>query len=474
MEMDGMEAIMNVFVNGELVLEYGFNSGHNGPVELISVTNGDIITLEYVNYGQYPGELSYKLRDSDDAIVVHGYKQGCEVTAQCDDSGSSDMTVEEWLLSNGGASAVDSCGDVTWSNNYDGQNSDCGETVVVFTATDDCGNTSTTEATITIEGSEITLECPEGSDLGHCPSADPYTGIPYGVVDKVAYGDECGNEGFASNYTDEYSYVVIDGNDGEITYRCTYNGYVTDYDFHYAGWHNDRPWYEGYVNGIYFQLYYYGSGWTMYCVPDGQHFWYTTDDYSYKVPCDFSQYINNTNCSVEVICEQTPDLVEHTLTRTFTQSDACGNEASCSVTYTWTTPNNNNGYASQTSFNKSDSNPCGIIDSTVELAEGPGNTTANAEVEKGVELDFTAYPVPFDREVTIKFNFEFDTDVTINVHDTRGLLIKTEIMDNVRANSNRSTKLDLSRGGDQVFYVTVTTNKGSVTKKIVSSGLKRR
>ena len=150
-------AIMNVFVNGELVLEYGFDSGHDGPVEQISVTNGDIITLEYAHYGDYPGELSYKLRDSDDAIVVHGYKQGCEVTAVCDDSGNSDTTIEEWLLTNGGASATDSCGDVTWSNDYDGQSAECGETVVVFTATDDCGNTSTTEATITIEMKSVVL-----------------------------------------------------------------------------------------------------------------------------------------------------------------------------------------------------------------------------------------------------------------------------------------------------------------------------
>ena len=93
--------------------------------------------------------------------------------------------------------------------------------------------------------------------------------------------------------------------------------------------------------------------------------------------------------------------------------------------------------------------------------------------KSSIELDFKAYPVPFDREVTISFDFDFDTDVTINVHDTRGLLVKSEIMNNVRANARKSTKLDLSRGGDQIFYVTVTTNRGSVTKKIVSSGMKR-
>jgi hypothetical protein len=32
----------------------------------------------------------------------------------------------------------------------------------------------------------------------------------------------------------------------------------------------------------------------------------------------------------------------------------------------------------------------------------------------------------------------------------------------------------LSRGGDQVFYVTVTTNRGTITKKIVSNTMNKR
>ena len=96
------------------------------------------------------------------------------------------------------------------------------------------------------------------------------------------------------------------------------------------------------------------------------------------------------------------------------------------------------------------------------------------EVKIGVELDFLAYPVPFDRDVNVKFNFEFDTDVTIEVHDTRGLLVKSMTLNNVRANTEIKKSFDLSRAGDQLFYITVTTNQGSVTKKAVSSNMKRR
>src|SRR5690606_542792 len=73
--------------------------------------------------------------------------------------------------SNGGALASDTCGDVRWSNDFDGLSDDCGATgsaTVEFTATDDCGNTSKTSATFTIEdttnpeitpASDLTVEC---------------------------------------------------------------------------------------------------------------------------------------------------------------------------------------------------------------------------------------------------------------------------------------------------------------------------
>jgi len=113
---------------------------------------------------------------------------------------------------------------------------------------------------------------------------------------------------------------------------------------------------------------------------------------------------------------------------------------------------------------------------TVEETECEGQQAAPEEANagKGVELDFTAYPVPFDREVNIKYNFEFSTDVTIQVFDTKGLLILTETHRNYKKDSNAVTKLDLSRGGDQVFYVTVTTNRGTITKKIVSNTMNKR
>ena len=184
--------------------------------------------------------------------------------------------------------------------------------------------------------------------------------------------------------------------------------------------------------------------------------------------CDISDWdvIPNLSCdpnTASYTCSA-EGITNNTLERTFTATDGC-NEETCTVTYTWTTGdelipvNPNDGSASRSTF---------MLQRGAEIS-----AAANiGDTDKGIELDFMAYPVPFDKDVNVKFNFEFDTDVTINVHDTRGLLVKSLSLSNVRAGSEISKAFDLSRAGDQIFYISVITNKGSVTKKVVSSNMK--
>ena len=91
----------------------------------------------------------------------------------------------------------------------------------------------------------------------------------------------------------------------------------------------------------------------------------------------------------------------------------------------------------------------------------------------GRSVEFTAYPVPFDKEVTVKYAFDYETDVTIEVFDMKGTLIKTDINNNYVKGTQDKTTLDLSRASNQLFFVRLTTSNGTVTKKIVSSSLKR-
>lgn len=94
-----------------------------------------------------------------------------DMEVECDGQGNVAQR-NAWLNNHGGAAAMDSCGNVTWSNNFSGLSMNCGMTgqaVVQFKATDDCGNSSLASATfrikdrvaplITLPARDTILEC---------------------------------------------------------------------------------------------------------------------------------------------------------------------------------------------------------------------------------------------------------------------------------------------------------------------------
>ena len=117
----------------------------------------------------------------------------------------------------------------------------------------------------------------------------------------------------------------------------------------------------------------------------------------------------------------------------------------------------------------------GISSEPGELYADPNLVVAPCGVDTGgwSKAEFTAYPVPFDKEVNIKYLFEYDTNVKIEVFDIKGTLIKTDINNSYTRGTQGKTTLDLSKAANQLFFVRLTTSKGTVVKKIVSSSLKR-
>ena len=76
--------------------------------------------------------------------------QATDLVVDCRSDVSS--ALNEWLASNGGATAIDACSSVSWVNNFEGLNpADCGSsTNVTFYAFDACGNSVQTSATFTV------------------------------------------------------------------------------------------------------------------------------------------------------------------------------------------------------------------------------------------------------------------------------------------------------------------------------------
>ena len=138
-------------------------------------------------------------------------------TVECDGAGNS-AALTAWLADNAGAEATDVCsGPVIWSNDFDALSDLCGatgESEVTFTATDSCGNASTTMARFVIEDTTApdapTIICPNDTTIyldANC-AVDTTSGA-LGLASSSA-SDVCDSD----PSMDEY-YI-----DSELTYTC--------------------------------------------------------------------------------------------------------------------------------------------------------------------------------------------------------------------------------------------------------------
>ncbi|WCO00384.1 T9SS type A sorting domain-containing protein [Psychroserpens ponticola] len=399
-----------------------FNSGNN-RWELRLVSNAAIIAVSYVNTFE-------PSCNSSDWTDVH---PDCSILDVICESGS----VEEYTL------------------------------VRTFTADDGCGNIGECETTYTwtigqaCDDVAPVLECPADEDFGIVQTA------PTAFATSAPYSDEGNAGGTTETYSDVDSSEQYFGESTELSIGCIEDGVLfAVVNFVRTGFNGDGI--AEYATGtrddapeLTYELIYDSSTstWITEEYQNGvflSNIWFSpsSDNAPSCDPADWD--INSSRCdSIFVDCGFAElDYTEYTKTRTFTATDDCGNEDTCDVVYTWVIDNEPSARnSSYTVGSNSDVRPLSLTGSKEES-----------------KIDFKAFPVPFDNEVTLTYEFDYRTDVTIEFFDTKGLLVLTETNTRYVAGSTGRTKLDLSRTSNQVFYVKLTTNQGSVTKKLVSSG----
>ncbi|WP_164974500.1 T9SS type A sorting domain-containing protein, partial [Flavobacterium amnicola] len=81
---------------------------------------------------------------------------------------------------------------------------------------------------------------------------------------------------------------------------------------------------------------------------------------------------------------------------------------------------------------------------------------------------FTVYPVPFKDVFTLKYDFDYPSDVKIQIFDTKGTLLQSENDTNPYLNKELSIRPKFNRGEGQMFFVKVITEKGVSIKKVIS------
>ncbi|MBW4360006.1 T9SS type A sorting domain-containing protein [Flavobacterium taihuense] len=125
----------------------------------------------------------------------------------------------------------------------------------------------------------------------------------------------------------------------------------------------------------------------------------------------------------------------------------------------WVTVQNNGCY--------SDANTCGTSSSekmTQSIAPKEELATQKAE-----EVGFTAYPIPFKDQLTLRYNFDYSSEVLIEVFNVHGLLVLSKKDSNSYLNKEITLNLNSNTTKEQVYIVKLTTNRGSSTQKIISS-----
>ncbi|WP_299334185.1 T9SS type A sorting domain-containing protein [uncultured Psychroserpens sp.] len=328
---------------------------------------------------------------------------------------------------------------------------DCNRTIVrTWIAKDACGNETTHTQTITVSDSQApVIDCPQDVDFGHVYET------PTAFADKAPYTDNCSADGQTQEFTDS-EITETQGEQVQVgsALRLIFGDYILDFGEapHQFGVFTDyfgniisddvvELVYNSYFND--YDIVYHGLGNVGFVGLD---------------LCNSTwNFFGDHNKTFTVECAQFEYVTEYSFTRTFTATDDCGNVGECSVEYSWSTGG--------VTFRESGSTNYPEFFGFEEGSRDQARQT-------NLTIDFTAYPVPFDKEVNIAYSFEFDTNVTIELFDTKGLLILSETNSRYVAGSKDKATFDLSRISNQMFYVKVTTSQGSVTKKIVSSGKK--
>lgn len=124
-------------------------------------------------------EMDYQDESMDFTIIPASMAPFVDISAQnlnleCN-TGTQQVSIENWLNNHGGATAVGQCGNLVWTHDYVGLTNECGATgnaFVTFTATDSCGNAETsayltvsdTQAPVMqVPATDMVVECGNGN-----------------------------------------------------------------------------------------------------------------------------------------------------------------------------------------------------------------------------------------------------------------------------------------------------------------------
>ena len=108
-------------------------------------------------------------------------------------------------------------------------------------------------------------------------------------------------------------------------------------------------------------------------------------------------------------------------------------------------------------------NSNGLSSKTAETS-----TLTSSSLTESSEPLFEVAPVPFSNELNIGYLFDYTSNVTIQIFDLNGRLLRTYYDTAVNSGSLSTFSVDFKTRSGQIYIVRMTTDREIFTSKIVS------
>ena len=120
-------------------------------------------------------------------------------------------------------------------------------------------------------------------------------------------------------------------------------------------------------------------------------------------------------------------------------------------------------------------NAPGLLGSQLDILNNSGcplggtrATTATNCLSKTSGTGFETFPVPFKNQLTIRYKFDYTSDVKIEIFNEQGLLMISKNDSNGYLDKEIRLNLNFNKVQEQLYVIKVTTNRESITKKVTS------
>ena len=82
---------------------------------------------------------------------------------------------------------------------------------------------------------------------------------------------------------------------------------------------------------------------------------------------------------------------------------------------------------------------------------------------------FTVYPIPFNNQISIRYNFKYQSNVTVEIFDYKGALVHKYEDKNASLNKEYVLSMDFARGAGQLYIVKMTTDREVSLQTIIKA-----